>query len=208
MRPMLCLFVLAGLMAAPLPGLAARAEPTSPPVVIPADTRTAYDFTFAGADGKDVPLSQFKGKALLIVNTATGCGLAGQFLGLEQVSKTYRDRGLVVIAVPSNDFGGQEPLDAKDIANATKNDYGVDFLIVGKTHVSGDEAHPFYKWAAEQNKGGFFSSKPRWNFHKYLIGPDGSLRGSYNSLTDPLDTVMLGDIEAALPPAAAAKPAQ
>ncbi len=159
---------------------------------------SAYDFALNGADGKPLQLSDYRGKVLLVVNTATQCGLAGQFRDLQALKDKYGDNGLVVIGVPSNDFGGQEPLEAEAVASKTKEDYGVDYLFTAKTAVSGEAAHPFYKWAALQNKGGLLSDKPRWNFHKYLVGRDGQLVGSYASATSPQDEKIVKDLEAAL----------
>lgn len=160
--------------------------------------KNAYDFTFKGADGKPVALADYKGKVVMIVNTATGCGLAGQFGELQKLYDTYKDKGFEIIAVPSNDFGGQEPLDATAAAEKTGKDYGVTYPFVAKTPVSGDGAHPFYVWAAAQDKGGFLSNKPRWNFHKYLVGANGELLASYASTTSPLDKDVTSEIETAL----------
>lgn len=171
---------------------AAMAQETPPAM------SSAYDFTFTGGDGQPVALSDYRGKVLLVVNTATQCGLAGQFRDLQLIKDEYGDQGLVVIGVPSNDFGGQEPLEAADVASKTKEDYGVDYLFTAKTTVSGEAAHPFYKWAALQNKGGLLSDKPRWNFHKYLVGRDGQLFGSYASTTSPQDEKLVKDLETAL----------
>lgn len=169
------------------------------PVLAHAETaKNAYDFTFTGADGKPVALADYKGKVVLVVNTATGCGLAGQFGEMQKLYDTYKDKGFAIIAVPSNDFGAQEPLEATAVAEKTGKDYGVTYPFVAKTTVSGDGAHPFYKWAAEQNKGGFLSNKPRWNFHKYLIGANGELLASYASTTSPLNKDVTAEIETAL----------
>jgi glutathione peroxidase len=142
----------------------------------------AHAFSFDRAEGGRIPLSAYRGKPILIVNTATRCGLAGQFAGLEQLWQRYRQRGLVLIAVPSNDFGGQEPLDGAAIAEAVRQSHGVSYVIAGKSAVRGQGAHPFYRWAAGQRP----AETPRWNFHKYLIGRDGSLIGSFASGTDPV----------------------
>lgn len=167
--------------------------------------KTAYDFSFVGADGKDVALANYRGQVVLVVNTATGCGLAGQFGELQKLYETYKDKGFVVLAVPSNDFGGQEPLEAAQVIEKTGKDYGVTYPFTAKTVVSGDQAHPFYQWAAAQGKGGFLTNKPRWNFHKYLVGANGELLASYASTTSPLDKDVAAEIETAL---LAAKPAE
>ncbi len=142
----------------------------------------AYAFSFSRAEGGRIPLAAFRGKPILIVNTATRCGLAGQFAGLEQLWQRYRERGLVLIAVPSNDFGGQEPLDGVALAEAVRQSHGATYPITEKSPVRGAEAHPFYRWAASQRP----AETPAWNFHKYLIGRDGHLVGSFGSFSDPV----------------------
>lgn len=147
----------------------------------------AHSFSFARAEGGRVPLAAYRGKPILIVNTATRCGLAGQFAGLEQLWQRYRERGLMLIAVPSNDFGGQEPLDGAAIAEAVRQSHGASYLITEKNAVRGPEAHPFYRWAASQRPG----EQPSWNFHKYLIGRDGGLAGSFGSFSDPVSPELI-----------------
>ena len=120
----------------------AHAEPK------PSD-KTAYDFSFETLGGEPMPLSQYKGKVLLIVNTASHCGFTPQYEGLEKLYQKYKDRGLVVIGVPSNDFGAQEPGSATEIQQFCKLNYGVTFPLTSKQVVSGDGAHPFYLWAHE-----------------------------------------------------------
>lgn len=157
---------------------------------------TAYDFTFQGIDGKPLPLAQYAGKAVLVVNTASLCGFTPQYKGLEALWTRYRDRGLVVVGVPSDDFGGQELGSAGQIKDFCETSYQVDFPLADKTVVTGDNAHPFYRWAADELG---FLAKPRWNFHKYLVGTDGKLVTWFSSVTDP-DTDKVRDaIEAALP---------
>ena len=155
----------------------------------------AHDFTFTGIGGEQLPLNRFKGKPVLVVNTASECGFTPQYAGLQKLWQRYKDRGLVVLGVPSNDFGGQEPGDESEIAAFCTKNYGVDFPLTTKVDVVGAKAHPFYKWlAAELGDAG----KPRWNFHKYLIGPDGAIAGVFPSKVAP-DSLELGTaIEAAL----------
>ncbi len=141
---------------------------------------TAFDFAFEGLDGKPLPLSQFAGKPVVIVNTASKCGFTPQYTGLEALWRTHRDQGLVVVGVPCDDFGHQEPGDACTIKAFTTDKYGVDFPLTAKVHVRGGETHPFFQWLAEQ---GGFLSRPRWNFYKYLIGRDGQLSDWFGSLT-------------------------
>ena len=142
----------------------------------------AFDFTFKNINGDDLPLSNFRGKVLLVVNTASECGFTGQYEGLENLYKEYGPRGLVVIGVPCNDFGKQEPGTEADIKNFCETRFHVTFPMTGKTTVSGDEAHPFYKWAGEVLG---FGTKPKWNFHKYLIDKNGNLVDHFNSTTNP-----------------------
>lgn len=167
-------------------------------VLLPSAEKSAFDFSFDGVDGKPVDLAQFRGKVLLIVNTASQCGLVNQMASLQHMQRAYADRGLVVIAVPSNDFGGQEPLEGAALVEKARDEYGAEYIITGKTHVTGDKPHPFYEWASQQPRQGFNSGLPRWNFHKYLIGRDGRLVNSYGSKISPLDIVLAHNVEAAL----------
>lgn len=142
----------------------------------------ASSFVFARAGGGSLSLADYRGRPVLIVNTATNCGLAGQFGTLEQLWQRYRGRGLMLIAVPSNDFGGQEPLEGAAIAEAARQGHGATYAFAEKSVVRGPEAHPFYRWAAAQRP----AETPRWNFHKYLIGRSGDLVGGFSSVTDPI----------------------
>lgn len=160
-----------------------------------ATSTTAHDFTFAGLDGRQLPLAQFKSKVLLVVNTASECGFTPQYEGLEELWKTYGGRGLVVIGVPSNDFGGQEPGTAGEIANFCKINYGVTFPLAGKTVVKGLEAHPFYRWAVQQSGE---AGAPKWNFHKYLIGRDGQFLAWFSTQAKPTGSKIKTAVESAL----------
>lgn len=163
-----------------------------------ADVNDAYGFSFASIDGTPLSLADFKDKVVLVVNTASECGFTKQYDGLEKLYQRYSDKGLVVLGVPANDFGGQEPGTESEIKRFCQTKFDVTFPLTAKTIVSGSDAHPFYKWAAEQKKGGLIFSKPRWNFHKYLVARDGSLAGSYSSQTTPDDASLIKEIEAAL----------
>lgn len=144
---------------------------------------SAYDFTFNTLmEGEAMPLSAYKGKVLLMVNTASKCGFTPQYEGLEKLYQHYKEKGLVIIGVPSNDFGAQEPGSSKEIAQFCQFNYGVTFPMTGKAVVSGEEAHPFYIWAKETLG---FGTAPKWNFHKYLIGRDGLLIDYFHSTTSP-----------------------
>ena len=158
--------------------------------------QTAYDFAFTAIDGGPLPLSNFKGKAVLVVNTASECGYTPQYKDLQALWQRYRDRGLVVLGVPSNDFGGQEPGTEAEIKRFCERQYAVDFPLTAKVHVTGGEAHPFYQWAA--NVAGEAAS-PRWNFHKYLVGPDGELAAWFPTKTSPTAAEVTEAVEDALP---------
>ena len=157
---------------------------------------SAYDYQFKTLIGhKPLPLSQFKGKVVMVVNTASQCGFTPQYEGLEKLYKTYKEKGLVILGVPSNDFGGQEPGSSEEIANFCKLNYGVSFPMATKEVVSGDDAHPFYKWAAD---GLGFGTAPKWNFHKYLINRNGELIDYFNSTTAPDSSRLIEAVEKAL----------
>ncbi len=157
--------------------------------------QTAYDFSFTKIDGGPLPLSTYKGKAVLVVNTASECGYTPQYKDLQALWQRYRDRGLVVLGVPSNDFGGQEPGTEAEIKRFCERQYAVDFPLAAKERVSGGDAHPFYRWAAEVAGEG---ASPRWNFHKYLIGPDGELAAWFPTKTSPTAAEVTAAIEEAL----------
>lgn len=137
-------------------------------------------------------LADYKGKVILIVNTASQCGFTPQYKSLQSLYSHYKDKGLVVIGVPSNDFGAQEPGNDHDIAKFCELNYGVTFPLTAKQIVSGDGAHPFYIWAKKKLG---FGTAPKWNFHKYLISRKGQLVDYYNSTTDPQSDKLISNIE-------------
>jgi glutathione peroxidase len=141
--------------------------------------------------GQAHALAAFKGKPLLVVNTASFCGYTPQYQGLQSLWRRYRDKGLVVIGVPSNDFGAQEPKEEAAIKEFCELNYEVDFPLTTKQVVKGAAAHPFYQWAASA---GGEAAKPKWNFHKLLIGPDGALVRAFPSGVEP----MSGEVTAAV----------
>lgn len=145
---------------------------------------SAYAFSFPALAGDDIRLAAHTGHPLLIVNTASLCGYTPQYAGLQELWSEFRERGLMVIGVPSNDFGGQEPGGATEISETAHHQYGVTFPIAAKAIVVGPRAHPFYRWAAELRP----KEVPRWNFHKYLIGRDGYIAGVFPSAIEPADT--------------------
>ncbi|WP_193367533.1 glutathione peroxidase [Pelagibius marinus] len=185
-------FALLAFFAGPFTGPAAAADPAV----------SAYDFVFTSIEGQPLPLSDFEGKVVLLVNTASRCGFTPQYEGLQAVWERYRDRGLVVLGVPSNDFGGQEPGSEAEIKQFCEVNFNVDFPLTSKEHVVGEEAHPFYRWAAAQLG---FAARPHWNFHKYLIGPDGQLVDWFATTTKPTASKVTRAIETQL--ARAAEPA-
>ena len=152
---------------------------------------TAYAFSFPGLDGGDIRLSEFAGRPLLVVNTASLCGFTPQYGGLQELWTEFGGRGLMVIGVPSNDFGGQEPGGASDIHSTAQGQYHVTFPITEKASVKGKDAHPFYKWAVVERP----LEAARWNFHKYLIGRDGYLKAAFGSAVEPTDPTIVAAIE-------------
>ncbi|TAK93954.1 MAG: glutathione peroxidase [Aquabacterium sp.] len=141
-------------------------------------------------DEKPQSLCQYSGQVILVVNTASYCGFTKQYKGLEALYSQYKDKGLVVLGFPSNDFGSQEPGSAKEIAAFCANTYGVKFPMFAKSHVVGDEANPLH---AELRKA--TGTRPKWNFYKYLIGRDGKALKAYSSMTSPDDRELIEDIE-------------
>jgi glutathione peroxidase len=145
---------------------------------------TAYAFTFPALSGDEIRLAEYTGHPLLVVNTASLCGYTPQYAGLQALWAEFHSRGFSIIGVPSNDFGGQEPGGAADIAETAQHQYSVTFPIAAKAVVTGPGAHPFYKWAALARP----KDVPRWNFHKYLIGRDGRIADVFASAVEPADT--------------------
>ena len=160
--------------------------------------RTAYGFTFDGLEGSSLQLADYARHPILIVNTASLCGFTPQYAGLQQLWTKFRARGLMIIGVPSNDFGSQEPGGVKDITETAQHQYGVTFPITAKTVVRGPDAHPFYKWAAAEKP----LELPRWNFHKYLIGRDGHIAASFATQVEPTDPRVIAAVEKELSSAA------
>jgi glutathione peroxidase len=160
------------------------------------DAGDAYQFEFVGLGGERLPLAAWRGRPVLVVNTASFCGYTPQYRDLEALWQRYRAQGLIVLAIPSNDFGEQEPGSAAEIRQFCETRYQVDFPLTEKYRVIGAAAHPFYRWIAVQLGE---AGAPRWNFHKYLIGPDGQLAGAWPSQVGPLDKAVTGEIETMLP---------
>jgi len=158
---------------------------------------TAFVFSFAALEGGEIKLAQYAGSPILIVNTASLCGYTPQYAGLQQLWARYRHRGLVIVGVPSNDFGGQEPGGTDDIIRTAHGQYGVDFPLAGKTQVKGPGAHPFYKWAAGERP----LETPRWNFHKYLVGRDGHIAAVFPTDIEPMDARVINAVAKEFPQA-------
>ena len=158
--------------------------------------QTIYDFEAKSISGKDLPLSQFKGQAMLIVNTASTCGFTPQFGGLEELHKTYAGKGLVVVGFPCNQFGSQDPGADGEIAEFCQVNYGVSFPMMGKVDVNGPAAHPLYKWLSAEAPGLLGSKSIKWNFTKFLVGKDGQVIKRYAPTDKPAD--LAKDVEAAL----------
>jgi len=157
---------------------------------------SAHDFTFGGLDGGELNLEIFKGRAVLLANTASECGYAPQLGQLQQLYDEYGERGLMVVAVPSNDFGDQEPLSEPELREHCETHHGITFPVTGKEHVLGEQAHPFFRWIEEEVGE---AATPRWNFHKYLIDPSGDLVGAWPAKVDPTSQDIREAIEGVLP---------
>ena len=155
-----------------------------------------YDFEAKAINGKDIPLAAFKGKVMLIVNTASKCGFTPQFGGLEELHKTYAGKGLAVLGFPCNQFGSQDPGADGEIAEFCQVNYGVRFPMMGKIDVNGPNAHPLYKWLSAEAPGLLGSKSIKWNFTKFLVGKDGQVIKRYAPLDKPANLVK--DVEAAL----------
>jgi len=155
-----------------------------------------YDFEARQIDGKPVSLSEFKGKVLLIVNTASECGFTPQFAGLEALYEKFGPKGLTVIGFPSNQFGKQDPGTNEEIGAFCTKNYGVSFPMMEKIEVNGPGASPLYKWLVKEAPGFLGSTAIKWNFTKFLIGKDGQVIKRYAPIDKPES--ISGDIEAAL----------
>ena len=156
---------------------------------------TAHDFSLRTIDGKPLPMKSFAGKPVLVVNVASFCGLTPQYTDLEKLHEAYGAKGLVVLGVPCNDFGAQEPKSEGEIAKFCQTSYGVKFPLASKEKVIGPDAHPLYKWIKDSLGE---EALPKWNFHKYLIGKDGALRETFGSRVSPAAPEVTKAIEAAL----------
>lgn len=152
-----------------------------------------YDFNALTLQGKEVGMDTYKGKVILVVNTASKCGLTPQFEGLEKLYREYKDKGLVILGFPCNQFANQEPGSEKDIAEGCLINYGVTFPIFSKIDVNGENAHPIYKYLKSKLKGGIFGSSIKWNFAKFLLNKEGKPYKRYSPTTTP--DKLIKDIE-------------
>lgn len=155
-----------------------------------------HEFSFERIDGETLPGDELRGKAVLVVNTASECGFTPQYRDLQALWERYRDRGLIVLGLPSNDFGSQEPGDEGQIRAFCTDNYSVDFPLTRKVGVLGDDAHPLYQ-ALHSVLGD--AGVPKWNFHKYLFEPDGELAEMWGSKTEPLADEVIEAVEQRLP---------
>lgn len=183
------LALLAGAWATP-----ALAQGPSPAMSRP----TAYAFSFRRLGGGDLRLVDHAGKPIMVVNTASLCGYTPQYEGLQQLWTRFRDQGLLIVGVPSNDFGGQEPGGAAEIEHTAHQQYGVTFPLAEKVTVKGPAAHPFYRWAASERP----IDTPRWNFHKYVVGRNGHITAAFPAEIEPLDARIVAAVTKELRPPA------
>jgi len=163
---------------------------------VPKSSPSLYDFSAESITGQRADLATQRGKVLLIVNTASACGFTPQFAGLEQLWNDYRDRGLVVVGFPSNQFGAQDPGSNDEIASFCSLNYGVNFPMMAKVDVNGPKAHPLWKWLTAEAPGLLGSKAVKWNFTKFLVGRDGKVIRRYAPTDSPQS--LRKDIEAAL----------
>ena len=162
-----------------------------------------HEITARRIDGSERDLSEFRGKVLLIVNTASKCGLTPHYAGLEKLYQTYKDRGLVVLGFPCNQFNGQEPGTNEEIAEFCATTYGVTFPMMDKVEVNGDGRHPLFVELTGVEDAGGEAGDVGWNFEKWLVGPDGAAVARFRSRTEPESPEIVGAIEDVLPGSAA-----
>ena len=154
--------------------------------------KLAYDFEFKDLDGSSLNLSDYKGKVIVVVNVASQCGFTNQYEDMQKVWEQYQDRGVVMLGVPSNDFGNQEPGNNKEIKNFCEAKFGISFPMTEKISVKGPNAHPFYQWA-KKNHGK--SAIPKWNFHKIIIDRSGKINKTFSSMTNPTSRKFISTLE-------------
>ena len=174
-------------------------EPTAAPAKAEKDHPVSpLDFKLKSIDGKDFDLSQFKGKAVLLVNVASKCGLTPQYEALESVYEKYQDKGFVIVGFPANNFGGQEPGTEAEIKQFCSSKYNVKFPMTSKISVKGDDQHPLYKFLTSKDTAGDFAGDIEWNFAKFLVDRNGNVIARFSSKTKPEDPQVGETIEKAL----------
>lgn len=183
-------FLLMAVAAAILMGVSVYAEPSREAVM------NVHSFTMKTIDGQDQSLADYKGKVLLIVNTASRCGFTPQYKSLEQLYQTYGERGLVVLGFPANDFMGQEPGTDAEIKNFCELKYKTTFPIFSKISVKGEDMHPLYRYLTKDSA---YRGEISWNFNKFLVNPQGNVVARFGSRTDPLSQDVIKELEAVLP---------
>jgi len=154
--------------------------------------KLAYDFKFNDLDGSSLNLSEYKGKVIVVVNVASQCGFTNQYEDMQKIWEKYQKKGVVILGVPSNDFGKQEPGNSEDIKNFCEAKFGITFPMAEKVSVKGSDAHPFYIWA-HKNHGK--SAIPKWNFHKIIIDKEGKVAETFTSLTNPSSNKFIKALE-------------
>ena len=160
-------------------------------------SENAYSYSFKDINEEDmINLSDYKGKTLVVVNTASLCGFTYQYDGLQKLYDDYKDQGLVVLGVPSNDFGNQESGTNSEVKEFCESTFSITFPLTEKNIVKGKDAHPFFKWSKKEL--GFIGGVPRWNFHKIIIDKDGNAIAGYTALTRPSSKKFISEIEKAL----------
>lgn len=147
--------------------------------------QTIHQFTVKNIEGNDVSLEQYKGKVLLIVNTASKCGFTPQLNGMKELYEEFKGEDFEILAFPSNDFAGQEPLDGKELAQFCMVKYEAEYPIFDKVHVKGKNASALYQFLSDKDKNGKINSIPKWNFHKYIIDKEGKVVDYYLTITKP-----------------------
>ena len=157
--------------------------------------KLAYDFQFKDLDGSALNLSEYKGKVIIVVNVASQCGFTKQYEDMQNIWEKYQSKGIIMLGIPSNDFGKQEPGTSEEIKNFCEAKFGITFPMTEKVSVKGPESHPFYIWARE-NHGK--SAIPKWNFHKIIINKNGKIDDTFASITNPSSTKFIKAIESAL----------
>jgi len=156
---------------------------------------TLGDFKATAIDGSETDLATYEGQVVLVVNTASQCGLTGQYAGLQELHDSYADQGFTVLGFPCNQFGDQEPGDEEEIGAFCERNYGVTFPMFAKVDVNGDDAHPVFEWLKDE-KSGLLGGKIKWNFTKFLVGRDGQVLERFSPTTEPAK--LTGSIESAL----------